>query len=508
MAVKKSDSQYFDDWKRFRDNTLKSTSVDLNETASEKLKRIERLEKDPEEWFKYYFPNYYKCEPAPFHIKATKRVLKNPEWYEVRSWSRELAKSARTFMEVMFLCMTKQKRNILMVSATKDDAERLLLPYKTTLEVNQRIINDYGVQENYGSWESSEFITQSGISFRAIGARQSPRGTRNEEIRVDVILIDDFDTDQDCENKEIVQKKIEWCEQALFPTRSISEPLLILVCGNIIAKYCCVKELGKKADIHEIINIRDENGKSTWPNKNTEEMIDRVFRTMTTSSIQKEYFNNPIKIGKIFKAVIWGKCPPLNTCEKALIYSDPSTSNNTNTKSSRKSIGVIGVKNDKYYLYKIWLDNMTQSQFVEHLYSANDYVKAKKVDTFKTWIENNSLQDPFYQQVIKPLIKSIGRRLKKIVLFMSLDKRDKKGKYDRIEGTLEPIYKDGALIFNIDEKENPHMKRMEEEFVGVDESSKMMDGPDMLEGGVWILRNSQEQNDTTYSVGFRSNRKY
>jgi hypothetical protein len=508
MALTRKDKSYFDSWQEFRDNTLKATPVDLNESAPDKLKRMAYLESHPEEWFKYYFPNFYTSEPADFHKKATKRIIANPEWYEVRSWSRELAKSARTMMETIYLTTTGKKKTVLLVSATLDDAERLLLPYKTILEANNRIINDYGQQESVSNWTSTEFITRGGASFRAIGAGQSPRGTRNDAARPDVILIDDIDTDVDCRNPETIQKKYEWIEQALIPTRSISVPLLIIACGNIIAKYCCITEMGKKADVHEVINIRDKNGKSTWPTKNTEEMIDRALKPISSSSQQKEYFNNPIRIGKIFKGVSWAKCPPLKTCEKILIYADPATSNKDKSGSSRKAVGVIGYKNGNFYLYKVWLDSMNQSTFVNALYQASDWVKSKGVDTFKIWIENNSLQDPFYEQVIKPLIKSVGKLLGKMILYMSLDKRAKGDKFNRIEGTIEPIWKQGCLYFNIDEKQNPHMERMEEEFVGVDPNSKMMDGPDMLEGGIWIIKNSAGKEGLEYHVGHISNRKY
>ncbi|HFG0566882.1 TPA: hypothetical protein ACGFUW_002672, partial [Flavobacterium psychrophilum] len=94
--AKQTDKNYLKAWKEFRDNTRKATPVDLTESAVDKAKRIKHLESHPEEWFKYYFPNFYTSEPAPFHIKATKRVLSNMEWFEVRSWARELSKSGRT----------------------------------------------------------------------------------------------------------------------------------------------------------------------------------------------------------------------------------------------------------------------------------------------------------------------------------------------------------------------------------------------------------------------------
>lgn len=508
MALSRKDKEQIVGWDDFVVNQYRATPVDLNETSSDKIKRIEHLEKNPEQWFKYYFANFYTSEPAKFHIKSTKRVIANPEFYVVRSWSRDLSKSGRTMMEVLYLTMTGKKKTVVLTSATKDDADRLLKPYKTILEINNRLKNDYGEQKALSGWEDGDFTTKKGVSFRGVGAGQSPRGTRNDEGRPDIILIDDIDTDVDCNNPETIEKKYNWIETALIPTRAISVPLLIIACGNIIAKYCCITEMAKKANIHEIVNIRDENGVSTWPERNTEELIDLAFRTMTTSAIQKEYFNNPTRVGKLFKKVYWAKCPPLKSCEYVLTYSDPATSNKDNKTSSRKFTGVIGYKTGNFYLYKCWLDNMTQQTFVNSVYAANDWVKQRKVDTFKNWIENNSLQDPFWEQVLKPLFKSVAKLMNRIPLFMALDKRSKGEKYTRIEGTLEPIYKLGCLYFNEDEKDNPSMKLMEEEFLGVAPNSKMMDGPDGLEGGVWIIQNIAKKENTDYHVGFIANRKY
>ena len=162
MVLSRKDKSKLQSWETFKTNQYRATPVDLNENASQRLKRIEKLEKNPEQWFKHYFPNFYTHEPAPFHIKATKRVLENPEWYEVRSWSRELSKSGRTMMEVLYLTLTGKKKTVLLVSATYDDAVRLLKPYKTILEVNDRIKNDYGQQQGLSGWEAGEFTTQKG----------------------------------------------------------------------------------------------------------------------------------------------------------------------------------------------------------------------------------------------------------------------------------------------------------------------------------------------------------
>lgn len=502
--AKYTDKQYLQDWQSFRTSIAASSSIDPGESEAEKIKRVKRLEQNPEEWFKYYFSLFYSAEPAPFHLKASKRILNNPEWFEVRAWSRELAKSARTMMEVLFLAVTGKKKNILMVSATLTDAERLLLPYKSLLESNLRIKNDYGEQESLGNWTSTEFITKAGVSFRAIGAGQSPRGTRKDEVRPDVILVDDIDTDEEVRNPDRIDKKVEWVEKALFGTRSISNPMLIIICGNIIAKKTTVTELAKKADCFEVINIRDKDGKSTWPTKNTEEMIDRTLSKISYNAAQGEYFNNPMKRGKVFKQLKYGRVPAIHTCEKVVVYADPSTSNKDKSggSASCKAVVVVGYKHFQFFVYWIRVDQTSNSKFVDWLFDAHEYLTKMKVDTKRLWIENNSLQDSFYEQVIQPEIRKRSL-IRKSRLPISKDTRNKPDKYFRIEGTLEPIHRDGDLIFDEKLKDTPDMERAEDQMLDVSPSSKLMDFPDALEGGVHKLQESNIVSENTYVVGKR-----
>lgn len=484
-----SDSEYLKAWQSFRDNFRNATPVDAGETPAEKLKRIARLEKAPEEWFKYYFPNYCTAEPADFHKRATRRILTNDEWYEVRAWSRELAKSARSMMEFIYLSMTGRLKNILIVSNTQDNAARLMLPFKACFESNQRLINDYGTQERIGNWTSTEFTTQKGCSFRALGWGQSPRGTRKDNYRPDGILIDDFDTDEECRNEDIMTAKINWAEQALIGTRSISNPTRILVNGNIIHDNCAVKKLGEKADKFEIVNIRDANGKSSWPQKNSEAQIDRVLSLISYESAQKEYFNNPMDGSDTFKNLKDGKVPNLKNCN-VVVYADPATSNKDVSSGSHKAVGVIVQKGFDYFITHPFVDTMSNASFVDALFECYTWCKSKGVDDVRVYIENNSLQNPFFEQVLVPMIYQKANATK-VFLPITGDDRAKGDKYTRIEGTLEPINRLGHLIFDESEADNPHMKRLKAQFRNFSRKQKRMDGPDMVEGGVFKLKEQE-----------------
>jgi DNA-binding cell septation regulator SpoVG len=469
------------EWQEFLEDIKNATPVDKKMSAAEIEKHRIYLEAHPVEWILFFFLKYAKYPFADFHIKFIKRIIAHPEWYEVISWSRELAKSTVIMFVLMYLTLTGKKKNVLLISNSLDNSKRLLAPYRGNLEANGRIKQYYGEQMNPGNWTDTEFITKQGAAFRALGAGQSPRGSRNEEIRPDVEYYDDFDTDGECRNPDIINKKWEWSEKSVYPTRSISEPTLILWGGNIIAKDCCIIRAGAMADHWDIVNIRDKNGKSTWPEKNTEEMIDRTLSKITMKSQQGEYYNNPISEGEIFKEMTYGKVPALSKFKFLVIYGDPTPGENKTKKSSTKSVCLLGKLNGKLYIIKCFLDRGLNSEFIDWYVQLLNFVAGKT--TVYCWMENNKLQDPFFQQVFQPIVRKV-RKEKNISLYIKGDTEKKTDKASRIDANLEPMNREGNLILNEAEKDNPHMKRLEEQFklftLRLDYPA---DGPDTVEGG-------------------------
>lgn len=473
-------------WEKYKEDIARSTPVDRRMTHAEREKHRMYLEAHPLEWIKFFFPGYAKYEFAPFQKKAIRRILSHDEWFEVLSWSRELAKSTITMFIVSFLTLTGKKRNVLLTSNSKDNAMRLLAPYRANLEANGRIIAYYGRQEAVGSWKEDEFITRGGVAFRAIGAEQSPRGSRNEDIRPDVLLIDDFDTDKDCNNPDIIDKRWDWWEKSLYPTRSISEPTLIIFCGNIIARDCCITRAGEMADHWDIVNIRDKDGRSTWPQKNTEEHIDRVLSKITRKSAQGEYFNNPVTEGEVFKTITYGKVPPLRRFRFLVIYGDPAPGEGRGKKGkSFKTVSLLGKLSGRLYVIKTFLDKALNSEFIEWYVKLLEYVDGRT--NVYCYMENNKLQDPFFQQVFQPIVRRI-RRTRKISLYITGDEDKKTDKATRIESNLEPLNREGNLILNEAERDNPHMKELEDQFKLFTTRLKYpADGPDAVEGGNRII---------------------
>lgn len=478
-------------WEELKQSVYNDTPIDESMSQADIEKHRRYLEAHPLEWMKFFFPRYAKAPFAKFHIKAINRILSHDEWYEVLSWSRELAKSTIVMMIIIFLVLTGRRKMILLCSATEDAAIRLLTPFRANFEANRRIIQYYGEQKVLGDWEEKCFKTQCGAMFLAVGAGNKPRGLRNEEVRPDLLYQDDFDDDEACQNIDVLDKRWNWWEKAVYPTRSISVPTLIIWCGNIIAEDCCITRAAKMADHHDVVNIRDEQGKSTWPEKNTEEMIDAVLSKISTRTQQGEYFNNPITEGKIFPSVKWGKVPPLARFPFLMIYADPTTSEAKgiakNRKGSQKAMFLLGKIDHVLYVIKGYLGKMTTAEFVSHYFTLLQLARLKTGKPVYIYQENNSLQDPVFQQVFKPAIAE-HRKRSGIELSVTPDTRDKGDKATRIEAHLEPLNREGLLVLNTAEQEDPNMALLAEEFKYFTMAlSFHADGMDCLEGGNWLI---------------------
>ena len=88
------------------------------------------------------------------------------------------------------------------------------------------------------------------------------------------------------------------------------------------------------------------------------------------------------------------------------------------------------------------------------------------------------------------------RRERKISLYITGDEEKKTDKATRIERTLEPLNREGNLVLNEAEKDNPHMKRMAEQFKLFNlQLTYPADGPDCVEGGNRIIDRKARQSE-------------
>lgn len=173
------------------------------------------------------FTHDYHAEQARFwewasNIKAGQR----PDQAFVALWPRGFAKSSAMEVACARWACTGDRRYVLYVSATADQADKHLTSIAEILEsprvsrwypkASDRAVNKYGTSRG---WRGNRLRTASGFTIDSLGLDTASRGAKADELRPDMIVFDDIDHQHD--TPRAVDKKISTITQSILPTLDI-----------------------------------------------------------------------------------------------------------------------------------------------------------------------------------------------------------------------------------------------------------------------------------------------
>ena len=509
MAISSKQKQALERWKRLTENIQNLSTVNAAETKAEQLARVERARKDYAYFVEYYFPHYCtdrdtgKVIPsARHHIDAARKIIRNKTLKAVFKWARGQAKS--THMDVMIpmwlMCQKKREINVMvLVGKSEDSAQTLLGDIQAELQYNKRYIHDFGTKYNAGNWQEGEFVTSDGVAFFARGRGQSPRGLRYRNKRPDYIVIDDLDDDELCENDARVRKITEWVKEALFGAFGAEGGRFIMV-GNLISKNSVLANIAASKGVEvSQVNVLDKNGKSAWPEYWTEERIREKREFMGYRAFEKEYMNNPIKEGSVFRKdwIRWGRMLPLDKYEMIVAYCDPSFKGST--QNDYKAIKVWGKTGTELHHLFAFVRQCSVGEMVRWFYDLHERMPEGVICNY--YIEANSLQDILLDEF------DAEGRLRGYQLPIQADKRKKPDKFARIEA-VSPLWERGFVKYNEKMKDDPDMLAGIEQTLSIEKGSRTHDdAPDADEGAIYILQKHTRKREYQPSIGFRRSPK-
>ena len=500
----------FDQWKQHCE-TVQSATALRTETLKEKEQRIKRVRADYGAFVDYYFPHYTTNEQtgvqtpcAPFHISAANNIKNHRNYKAVYKWHRGAAKSTHLdiFIPMWLMCQgTHEIRVMVLVGKSEDNANTLLADVQAELQYNQRFINDFGDQYNNGSWETGKFVTKDGTAFFARGRGQSPRGLRHRSHRPDYIVIDDLDDDELCENPNRVTRLTDWVKEALFGSLDVGRGRFIMV-GNLISKTSVLQNIAStKGVIVSQVNIWDKNGNVAWAAKYTPEEVRDIEEFQGYRSFQKEYMNNPIVDGAVFKNewIKWGKRPAWKQFQEIVLYIDPSWK--STHKNDYKAAKLWGkTKNTELWHLRSFVRQATVGEMVRWCYDLYEWQQSQGI-AIKFYIEANFMQDNLLTEF------STEGNVRGYQLPIIPDKRKKPDKFQRIE-TSAALWERGFVWYDDSQKNDPDMQR------GIDQTLAFQkgmrghdDAPDADEGATSILQKHSQITNFKPSFGKRRNPK-
>ena len=510
MATKAEIIKAQERWKQHCETVQAATAVNINETQAQRLVRLKRLRTDYAAFVDYYFPHWTvnpetgKATPcAPFHVSAANKILKDRNLKAAFQWHRGAAKSTNMDVFVPMWLMAQEHREInvmVLVGKSEDNAKTLLGDIQAELQYNQRYIHDFGEQYNAGSWDEGQFVTRSEVAFFARGRGQSPRGLRYRSHRPDYVIIDDLDDDELVESPARVSKLFDWVRSALFGTLDGGRGRFIMV-GNLIAKNSV---LAKWCDIKSVhvtkVNIYDSKGGISWASKWTPQEVKDIEDVVGYRAFQKEYMNNPIIEGAIFRNewIRWGKRPAWSKFSEIVLYIDPSFKGST--KNDYKAAKLWGKAGTTLYHLRAFVRQSSVAEMVRWCYDLYEWSRAQGISV-RWYMEANFMQDTILDEFRRE------GELRGYQLPITGDKRKKPDKFQRVEA-ISPLWERGFVVYDETQKDDPDM------LAGIDQTlafEKGMrghdDAPDADEGAIWMLQRDTRAKSFNPSFGRRTNAK-
>lgn len=301
---KRVNKQLLERWNERVSNITRS-GFSFNESEEDRAVRVARAQRDYAYFVTTYFPHLATKPTARFQSEAAEWIAKEERARALFEWARGHAKSSHMGCLIPLWLMARGEkafRHMVIVSKSEDSAKALLGDLQAELSTNEAYKRDFNLRTEPGSeWQAGRFSTSNGTSFVALGRGQSPRGLKKRGQRPDYILIDDIDDDALCRNEARVREAFNWMMTALFGTMAVGRGRFIMV-GNRIGKNSILARFAETKGIyHSVVNILDKNGNPSWSENYTLEEIAELRRTMGERNFQKEYMNNPVTEGSIFK---------------------------------------------------------------------------------------------------------------------------------------------------------------------------------------------------------------
>jgi len=510
MATKAEIIKAQERWKQHCETVQSATAVNINETQAQRLARIRRLRSDYAAFVDYYFPHWTvnpetgEATPcAPFHVSAANAILKDRNIKAAFQWHRGAAKSTNMDVFVPMWLMAQEHREInvmVLVGKSEDNAKTLLGDIQAELQYNQRYIHDFGEQYNVGSWEEGEFVTRSEVAFFARGRGQSPRGLRYRSHRPDYVIIDDLDDDELVESPDRVNKLFDWLRSALFGTLDGGRGRFIMV-GNLIAKNSVLARWCDIKSVHVTrVNIYDNRGNVSWAAKWTPQEVKDIEAVVGYRAFQKEYMNNPIIEGAIFRNewIRWGKRPAWSKFSEIVLYIDPSFKGST--KNDYKAAKLWGKAGTTLYHLRAFVRQSSVAEMVRWCYDLYEWTREQGI-AVRWYMEANFMQDTILDEFRRE------GELRGYQLPITGDKRKKPDKFQRVEA-ISPLWERGFVVYDETQRDDPDM------LAGIDQTlafEKGMrghdDAPDADEGAIWMLQRDTRTKSFTPSFGRRTNAK-
>jgi len=285
--------------------TNKSNQI-LRKITGDKIIRTIIARRNHFLFFVIYFGEYMKYETARFQ-KEMFKLTENPknELLVVAAFRGSAKSTIMTLSYSIWSILGKQnKKYVLILSKTQERSQEHLMNIRRVLEDNELLKNDMGpFEEETNQWGVKALTLKKFNAKIATGSlEQSIRGTRFNQHRPDLIIIDDIEDLEQVKSKEGRDKVFQWFTGEIVPARERGGKIVIV--GGILDKNSLISNLKKRIlegnlpeAVYREYPIIDSEGNPQWIGKfaNAGAIERERMMVLDERTWQTEYMLNPVE---------------------------------------------------------------------------------------------------------------------------------------------------------------------------------------------------------------------
>lgn len=195
----------------------------------------------PAAFARVYLPRHFTKPPSRMHQELFEmlRVATDTRNQRVAvAAPRGHAKSTvATLAYVLWSVLYGHERHVLVISATREQAEQHLQNLKAELEGNARLQADFPEacpppRGRPAPWRGYLMLLPNDTLIRALGAGQGIRGIKHRADRPSLILVDDLENQEQCESGDQRNRTRDWFEKTLL--KAGSDRANMVVVGTVV----------------------------------------------------------------------------------------------------------------------------------------------------------------------------------------------------------------------------------------------------------------------------------
>lgn len=341
----------------------------------------------------------------------------------------------------------KNFENILIVSNSEALSIHLIRQIRMNIEDNQMLKTLVGDLTS-AKWTETHLILKNGVNIRGCGWGAQIRG-----FRPDLIIIDDFESDETVRSEDMRMKMREWLNKALI--NSLTPDGCVVFIGTIISRLSILFDYinhapeGWEAVFNQAYkNGVEERGMELWPEIWPHERLQSRKSEIGSWAFSSEFMNDPMPSeGNRFSTSTFRYFTNDDIKGKALgeyVAIDPAFSSEGSADYG-VILNLLHDSEDNAYVDTYYRDKTTSGKLIERFKAM---YKARRDKIRAVGVEANGPQRAFYDRLVEECMRDgLFPPFKKLTANIN----GVRNKIDRVTYVLQPRLEAGKLHFRRDQ---------------------------------------------------------